>query len=75
MTRVIGGGLRWGRTRAGGERRQRQWSGDDGCNGGGQQQQRQTTTAADSNGMLDWAVAYEGDGQEQAARDSGDTEW
>jgi hypothetical protein len=37
--------------------------------------QRQTTTVADNNGMRDWAADYEGDGQEQAARDGGDTEW
>jgi hypothetical protein len=32
-------------------------------------------TAVDSNGMQDWVAAYEGDGQEQAARDGGDMEW
>ncbi len=31
-------------------------------------------TAMDDNGMRDWAAAYEGDGQEWAVRDSGDTE-
>ncbi len=43
--------------------------------GGRQRWRRQTTTAADNNGMQDWAADYKGDGQEQAARDSGDTEW
>ncbi len=43
--------------------------------GGGQRRQRQTMTAADNNGMQDWAADYEGDGQEPAARDGGDTEW
>ncbi len=71
----LGGRLRWGRIRAGSERRQRQQSGDDGCGSSGQQLRRQTTTAADSNGMQDWAATYEGDGQERAARDGGDTEW
>jgi hypothetical protein len=42
---------------------------------GGQQWQRRTTTAADDNGMQVWAADYKGDGQEQAARDGGDTEW
>ncbi len=32
-------------------------------------------TAADGNGMQDWVAAYEGHGQERAARDEGDTEW
>ncbi len=43
--------------------------------GGGRRQQRRTTTATDNNGMRDWTADYEGDGQERAARDGGDTEW
>jgi hypothetical protein len=31
-------------------------------------------TAVDDNSMQDWVAAYEGDGQEQAARDGKDTE-
>ncbi len=60
---------------AGSERRRRQRSGDDSCSGGGWQQWRQTMTAVDDNSMQDWVAAYEGDGQEQAARDGKDTEW
>jgi hypothetical protein len=43
--------------------------------GGGWRLQRQTTTAADDSGMQDWDANYKGEGQEQAARDSGDTGW
>ncbi len=43
--------------------------------GNGRQRQRQTTTVADNNGMQDWVADYNGDGQERAARDGGDTEW
>jgi hypothetical protein len=43
--------------------------------GGRQQRQRQTTTAANDSGMQDWATNYEGEGQEQVARDGRDTGW
>jgi hypothetical protein len=43
--------------------------------GGGQRRQRRTMIVADDNGMQDWVADYEGDGQEQLARDGGDTEW
>ncbi len=46
---------------------------EDGCSRW--QQWRRTTTAADNNGMWDWAADYEGEGQEQEARDGIDTEW
>ncbi len=32
-------------------------------------------TAADDNDTRGWAADNEGDGQERAARDGGDTEW
>ncbi len=43
--------------------------------GGRRQRRRRTTTAADDNSMRDRGADYEGDGQEWAARDDGDTEW
>ena len=46
---------------------------EDGCGGG--RRQRRTTAAADDNSMHVWAAGYEGEGQERAARDGGDTEW
>ncbi len=42
-------------------------------NGNGGQQQLQTATAADDKGSQDWVEGYEGEGQEQAARDGGDS--
>ncbi len=72
----LGGGLQWGRTRVGGDRWRRQRSGDDGCSkdcGSGQQWQRQTMSAADDKSIQDWAADYNGEGQEQAARDGGDS--
>ncbi len=38
----LGSRLQWRRMKEGGERQQRQWSGDDGC-GGGRRRQRTTT--------------------------------
>ncbi len=43
--------------------------------GGRGRGQRRTTAMADDNGMQDWVADYKGDGQEQAARYGGDTEW
>jgi hypothetical protein len=43
--------------------------------GDGRQWRRQTTTVGDNNGMQCWVADYEGDRQERAARDGGDTEW
>ncbi len=40
---------------------------------GGQQQQRWTTTAAEENNMQDWAVDYDWEGQERAAREGRDS--
>ncbi len=42
---------------------------------GGRPRRRRITTAVDNDGMRDWAANYKGEGQERAARDSGDTEW
>jgi hypothetical protein len=41
--------------------------------GGGGQQQRQTTISAEDNGMRDPAADYDGEGQEQVAREGGDS--
>jgi hypothetical protein len=41
--------------------------------GGGWQWQRRTTIVAEDNGMQDWAVDYDGEGQERAAREGGDS--
>jgi hypothetical protein len=66
-TRKIGRWLQWGRTRVGGERQQRQGSGDDGCGGGRWQRRmtmaRQTRTAAENSGMQDWTADYDWEGQ------------
>ncbi len=40
--------------------------------GGGRRWQRQTMIAAEDNGMQDWAVDYNGEGQERAAREGRD---
>ncbi len=42
---------------------------------GGRQRQRRAMTAADDNSMQNWAADYQGEWQEWAARDGGDTEW
>jgi hypothetical protein len=44
----LGYGLQWGRTREGGEKQRRQWSGDDGC-GGGRRRQQTTMVKVDNN--------------------------
>ncbi len=41
-------------------------------NGDSGQGQWQMTMAADDNGSQDWVAYYDGEGQEQAARDSRD---
>jgi hypothetical protein len=58
--------------RAGSKRQQRQRNSNDGC-GGGRHWQWQMTTMADNDGTQDWVADYEGEGQERAARDSGDS--
>jgi hypothetical protein len=40
---------------------------------GRRQQRRRTTIAAEDNGMQDQAADYDGDGQEQVAREGGDS--
>ncbi len=83
----LGGGLSRGRTRAGGKRQRRHWSGDDGCgsrrwqqrttmavvedDGEGGWQQQRRTTATDDNGTQDWVADYEGEGGERAANNNG----
>ncbi len=73
----LGGGLQWGRMREGIERQRKQRSGDAGC-GGGRQRWRTTTArrtmiAAEGNCRQDWAADYNGEGQEWAAREGGDS--
>ncbi len=41
--------------------------------GGGRQWQRRTMIATEDNGMQDRVADYDGEGQEQAARESGDS--
>jgi hypothetical protein len=83
----LGGGLRQGRKRVGGKRRQRQQSGNYGCGGGtwqrrttmvavgddgdGGRWQRQTTKAADDDGMQGRAADYKGEGGGRAANNNG----
>jgi hypothetical protein len=42
------------------------------CNGG-RWWQRRTTIAAEDNGMQDWVADYDGEGQERAAKEGGDS--
>ncbi len=73
----LGGRLRWGWMREGGEKWQRQRIGDDGCGSG--RRRRQTTTAradndrngSQSHGRLGGRL--DGEGQKQAAREGGDS--
>jgi hypothetical protein len=63
--------------RAGGERWQKQRSGDDGCSGGRWRWWMMTTKvstiAVEDNGMQDQVVDYDGEGQERAAKEGRDS--
>jgi hypothetical protein len=83
----LGGRLRQGRKRAGGKRRQRQRSGNDGCggrtwrrqtkmaavgnNGNGGRHQRRMTKAADDDGMQSQVADYKGEGGGRVANNNG----
>jgi hypothetical protein len=41
--------------------------------GGGQRRQMWTMIAVEDNGMQDWAMDYDGEGQERAAREGRDS--